>query len=132
MEINKIGIDISALTGASAAEEQRAGAVESIVTPDKENKKPLIIKDIVAINKDKSGEEEKDELGIEELKPIELPEIDMIVNKAYFAVDEKAQQVVIRIVNPDGELLKQIPPEEYLKLVERMKVSYQNLFHAEV
>lgn len=52
-------------------------------------------------------------------------------NKAFFAVDDN-KNVVIRIVNADGKVLKQVPPEDYLKMVERMEESAQKLFHKEV
>ncbi|MEO5355823.1 MAG: flagellar protein FlaG [Nitrospirae bacterium YQR-1] len=51
-------------------------------------------------------------------------------NKAVFAVDEN-QKVVIRIVDSDGNLLKQIPAEEYVKMVQQLEQNSQNLFHKE-
>ncbi|MCI4624443.1 MAG: flagellar protein FlaG [Candidatus Magnetoovum sp. WYHC-5] len=72
--------------------------------------------------KDDSSAEDKD---TQEGKEIELPQ------KAYFDVDEN-NNVVIKIVSNDGEVIKQIPPEDYIKMVEGMKESVKNLFHLEV
>lgn len=51
--------------------------------------------------------------------------------KAFFAVDDN-KNVVIRIVDAQGKVVKQIPPEEYLKSVQAMETSNQKLFHTEV
>ncbi|MBF0564625.1 MAG: flagellar protein FlaG [Nitrospirae bacterium] len=50
------------------------------------------------------------------------------VNKAYFAVDDK-HNVVIRIVDSQGKVVKQVPPEDYLKMVDSMKQADSHLFH---
>lgn len=50
--------------------------------------------------------------------------------KAFFAVDEN-KNVVIRVVDSEGNLIKQIPPEEFLKMVEILKQNREHLFHKE-
>ncbi|KJR42800.1 Flagellar protein FlaG protein [Candidatus Magnetoovum chiemensis] len=52
------------------------------------------------------------------------------VNRAFFDVDEN-RNVVIKIVDSNGELIKQIPPEEYIKMSETLDESFKNLFHLE-
>ncbi len=49
---------------------------------------------------------------------------------AYFAVDEH-NNVVIRIVDQDGKVVRQIPPEEYLRMKEALKESIKNLLNLE-
>lgn len=50
--------------------------------------------------------------------------------KAFFAVDEN-KNVVIRIKDAEGNVVKQIPPAEYLKMAETLSESSKNLFHLE-
>jgi uncharacterized FlaG/YvyC family protein len=50
--------------------------------------------------------------------------------KASFAVDEN-KNVVIRITDEKGNLIRQIPPEEYLKMAEALSESSKTLFHLE-
>lgn len=51
--------------------------------------------------------------------------------KAYFDVDENSN-VVIKIVGDDGEVIKQIPPEDYLEMMEGLKETVNSLFNLEV
>jgi uncharacterized FlaG/YvyC family protein len=51
--------------------------------------------------------------------------------KAFFAIDEN-KNVVIKVVDQEGNLVRQIPPEEYLKVVESMKMISKKLLHLEV
>lgn len=50
--------------------------------------------------------------------------------KAFFAVDEN-KNVVIRIKDAEGNVVKQIPPAEYLKMAEMLSESSKTLFHLE-
>lgn len=50
--------------------------------------------------------------------------------KAFFAVDEN-KNVVIRVMDDEGNVVQQIPPAEYLKMAETLSKSSQNLFHLE-
>lgn len=58
------------------------------------------------------------------LKPVNI-------HKAFFAVDEN-ENVVIRVVDSEGRIVKQFPPEEYLRAAEVLKGTVQNLLHLEV
>jgi uncharacterized FlaG/YvyC family protein len=51
--------------------------------------------------------------------------------KAFFAIDEN-KNVVIKVVDQEGNLVRQIPPEEYLKVAESMKMISKKLLHLEV
>ncbi len=52
-------------------------------------------------------------------------------NKAFFALDEN-DNVVIKVVDDKNELVKQIPPEDYLKVVNKLEENREHLFHKEV
>ncbi|KJU82201.1 Flagellar protein FlaG protein [Candidatus Magnetobacterium bavaricum] len=52
-------------------------------------------------------------------------------SKAYFEIDED-DKVIIKVVDSEGKLLKQIPPDEYKKSVHRLKEAYNKIFHKEV
>lgn len=79
--------------------------------------------DRVNISKDKGSDKKADKARDIQKQTEATP------SKAYFAVDDEAKQVVIRVVDAKGKLLEQIPPEEYLKMQEKMKVSSESLFH---
>jgi len=51
--------------------------------------------------------------------------------RAFFAIDENSR-VVIRIVDSEGKIVRQIPPEEFLKAVEALKENMQHLLDREV
>ncbi|MBF0316941.1 MAG: flagellar protein FlaG [Nitrospirae bacterium] len=54
--------------------------------------------------------------------------LDRNFTKAYFAVDDNSGSVVIRIVDHEGKLIRQIPPEDYLKMLEAMDKNIESLF----
>ncbi len=72
---------------------------------------------------EESKETSKVEMKMEEIKNTQT--------KAFFALDEN-ENVVIRIVDHEGTLLRQIPPEEYLKMVEQLRNFSKNIFSMEV
>lgn len=71
------------------------------------------------------------EVQAEELREALKVEIKNSQARAFFALDEN-ENVVIRIVDSEGKLLRQIPPEEYLKMVEHMRNYTKNIFSVEV
>ncbi|MCX8030424.1 MAG: flagellar protein FlaG [Thermodesulfovibrionales bacterium] len=71
------------------------------------------------------------EVQIEEAKEVKKIEIKQNITKAFFAVTED-ENVVIKIVDEEGNLIRQIPPEEYIKLLEFFKNYNKNLFSKEV
>ncbi|MBF0344893.1 MAG: hypothetical protein HQL06_11760 [Nitrospirae bacterium] len=52
-------------------------------------------------------------------------------NKAYFEIDDD-DKIVIKVVDAEGKLLKQIPPDDYKKSVRRLEEVYKKVFHKEV
>ncbi len=48
--------------------------------------------------------------------------------KAYFAVDDK-KNVVIKVEDSKGNVVRQIPPEDYIKMSETLRELTNNLFH---
>ncbi len=50
--------------------------------------------------------------------------------RAYFAVDEN-NNVVIRVVDDKGNVVRQIPPEEYIKMKEALRETIKNLLDLE-
>lgn len=54
-----------------------------------------------------------------------------IFYKAFFAIDEN-KNVIIKVVDSDGNLIRQIPPEEFLKVAESLKIITKKLLHLEV
>jgi|GEM_PF-4429530 len=59
-----------------------------------------------------------------------LTDLEMTSFKAFFAVDEN-KNVVIRIADSKGNVIKQIPPPEYLEMAKTLSEVDKNLFHLE-
>ena len=59
------------------------------------------------------------------------PEINVPHTRAVFAVDGD-KNVVVRIIDTDGKVLRQIPPEEYMATVARLRELSKSLFDTEV
>ncbi len=73
---------------------------------------------------------EKSSEGDINLKPpqsIEMP----FKTTAFFSVD-KDGNVVIKIVDSEGKVIRQIPPEEYIAMVRELKKAIKNLIDIEV
>ncbi|MBF0538934.1 MAG: flagellar protein FlaG [Nitrospirae bacterium] len=51
--------------------------------------------------------------------------------KAYFEIDDDGK-AVIKVVDSEGKVIKQMPPEDYKKAVRRLEEVYKKLFHKEV
>lgn len=51
--------------------------------------------------------------------------------KTIFALTDD-NEVVIRVLNEKGEVIKQIPPEEFLEMVRNLKEARENLFSKKV
>ncbi len=45
--------------------------------------------------------------------------------KAVFAIDEN-KHVVIQLVNEEGDVIRQIPPEDYLEMLENLKIDLKS------
>jgi uncharacterized FlaG/YvyC family protein len=51
--------------------------------------------------------------------------------KAVFALD-KDKNVVIRFLDKKGEVVRQVPPEEYINMLKKFRANVENLFSKEV
>jgi uncharacterized FlaG/YvyC family protein len=51
--------------------------------------------------------------------------------KAVFALD-KEKNVVIRVLDKKGEIVRQYPPEEYINMIKKLKENVESLFSKEV
>jgi uncharacterized FlaG/YvyC family protein len=51
--------------------------------------------------------------------------------KAVFALD-KEKNVVIRVLDKKGEIVRQYPPEEYINMIKKFRENIENLFSKEV
>ncbi|MBF0519497.1 MAG: flagellar protein FlaG [Nitrospirae bacterium] len=51
-------------------------------------------------------------------------------SKAVFAVDDN-KKVVIRILDSEGKVIKQIPAEDYVKMAQQLEHTAKSLFHKE-
>lgn len=57
-----------------------------------------------------------------------VPDIEPPVRtKAVFAVDEE-KKITIQIIDEDGKVVKQIPPEEYREMVRKLKEAVESLY----
>lgn len=67
----------------------------------------------------------------EEVEEVKKIEVKQNTTKAFFAVTED-ENVVIRIVDSEGKLIRQIPPEEFLKTAEFLQSNNKNILSVEV
>jgi uncharacterized FlaG/YvyC family protein len=63
-----------------------------------------------------------------QIKPIERELYDL---KPVFAVDED-KNIVIRFFDKKGEIVRQIPPEEYLNMIKKLNETVENLYSKKV
>ncbi|GIW46236.1 MAG: hypothetical protein KatS3mg078_0113 [Deltaproteobacteria bacterium] len=66
-----------------------------------------------------------------EEKNLKSPANNLFDFRAVFALNED-NEVVIKILDEKGELIRQIPPEEFLKMVKKLKEVTENLFSKKV
>ncbi len=64
-------------------------------------------------------------------KQVEMPKNSLFDLKAVFAID-RDKNVVIRFLDKKGEIVKQIPPEEYINMVKKFRESVENIFSKKV
>ncbi|KJU84328.1 Flagellar protein FlaG protein, partial [Candidatus Magnetobacterium bavaricum] len=69
----------------------------------------------------------EEEIKAKEKEKQKEKEYEKNFSKAYFAIDDK-DNVVIRIVDYEGKLIRQIPPEDYIKMLEAMDKNIESLF----
>ncbi|MEW6417009.1 MAG: flagellar protein FlaG [Nitrospirota bacterium] len=90
------------------------------------NKKPENVKRAVDAG---SPVEQKAEPVFVQSEAVKAPEAESY--KAFFAIDDN-KNVVIRIVDSEGNLVRQIPPEEFINMVEKMKEISEDLYSKRV
>lgn len=75
----------------------------------------------------------KNNQEVQAQETVEAPKVEIknTQSKAFFAVTEN-ESVVIRIVDSEGNLISQIPPEEFIKMAEFLRNHNKNLFSVEV
>jgi uncharacterized FlaG/YvyC family protein len=134
MGINGIGVSLQAAAslqvdrkpgdrkaGALAADTREAAASDVDTRDTKSGGGPT-----GAQNRGKGVSDNKAPEAIKAPEIIKSPGIEN--NKAYFAIDD-TKNVVIRIEDEKGNLVRQIPPEEYLKMKDKIKQNVEELFH---
>lgn len=83
--------------------------------------------DIVSVNGMQQAASDKEEKKQADARPAEPRNVEIYEYKAVFAVDDE-KNVVIRFVDKKGKVVQQVPPEEYLDMITRLKESTENLF----
>lgn len=73
----------------------------------------------------------RDEARPEVKEAPKAPQINAPQTKAVLAVDGD-KNVVVRIIDSDGKVLRQIPPEEYMATVARLRELAKSLLDLEV
>lgn len=72
--------------------------------------------------KDKQQNRDKQTLNVED---------GLFDLKAVFALD-KEKNVVIRVLDKKGEIVRQYPPEEYINMIKKFRENVESLFSKEV
>jgi uncharacterized FlaG/YvyC family protein len=85
------------------------------------------VQDIVLINQDLDRANRKQgDTQLPRQKNESFPS-EIYQYKAVFAVDDQ-KNVVIRFVDKKGKVVRQVPPEEYLDMISKLKESTEQLF----
>ena len=98
-------------------------------TPDSEGtlEKPQEVRPQQALGSSGPGKEEAQQRAAQ--RPVEAPNQGRDGTKLF--KDAATDRIVTQIVNKDMEVLKQIPPEDYLKVVTRVRELNGLLFDSE-
>ncbi|MBF0537103.1 MAG: flagellar protein FlaG [Nitrospirae bacterium] len=140
MEINGLGISTTPVAGwsqpANKAPENKDAATAAVqqgndqVTVSLSSVKPDDTKTPAVEDKTQvtaKSVEQKTEGGQVDKKAQEQ-QYEKNYTKAYFAIDDITHSVVIRVADYQGKVIRQIPPEDYLKMAETMKKTQESLF----
>ncbi len=120
--------------------ETRINSLQSVVAdpwvrPDQNSQETRSIKPVPRSDRADSGKidkEKKDKEGQSkgnEIVPTEIQEVTDEI-KSYlsdlnislnFKVDDKTNNLVVQVLDDNGELIRQLPPEDVLKLREKLK-----------
>ncbi len=105
-------------SGQQAAVETKGQGVQVRAAP--------VEKDVVSVSR-KQAASDNDEKKQD--KAVGTQDTEIYKYKAVFAVD-KDENVVIRFIDKKGKVVRQVPPEEYLDMISKLKESTSNLFSA--
>lgn len=83
--------------------------------------------DVVSLHRQNAASDREEKKQQEQQKAVETESAQIYKYKAVFAMD-KEDNVVIRFVDKDGEVVRQVPPEEYLDMISKLKDSTSHLF----
>jgi len=94
-----------------------------------ENQKEISKLDNLEFSKNAEKVEEKKQKLTEFVKPEDFNSaiksvneyVEMFNNKVYFTIDEKSRDIIHVYNNETGELIRQIPPEEMIELVDKLE-----------
>ncbi|HSW62086.1 MAG TPA: flagellar protein FlaG [Dissulfurispiraceae bacterium] len=89
-----------------------------------------VAEDVVSVNrKQPAASDEEEKRQQVQNKAAESLKAEIYKYKAFFAVDDD-KNVVIRFVDKKGKVVQQVPPEEYLDMMSKLRASTENLFSA--
>ena len=83
--------------------------------------------DVVSLHRQNAASDREEKKQQEQQQAVETESAQIYKYKAVFAMD-KEDNVVIRFVDKDGEVVRQVPPEEYLDMISKLKDSTSHLF----
>ncbi len=98
--------------------------IKDISTPQPVNQNMAEFREAKTIINEKGDEETKREVSVEEIENIvkELNKFIQIFNtKVAFEIDEETKKTILKIVDVEtNEIIRQIPPEELLRISRRI------------
>ncbi len=126
MEINRLGIELQGLAtpqkGSQTSVKPTAGNIEMQQAVG-ENASKNLINEGVKSEDFRSRNAEREKASSEQADTINSKP-----QKAHFAVVGD-DDVVIRIVDSDGNVVRQIPPDEYIRMMDTIESQSESLFH---
>lgn len=128
MKIESININIPAVKGQIESTANNSTDANSRTAGRSTNGKA---ESLSALNIDPSlgkGLKDKQQSKDKQLVSVKNELLDL---KAVFALD-KEKNVVIRVLDKKGKIVRQYPPEEYIKMVKKFRENIESLFSKEV
>ncbi|WP_295472561.1 flagellar protein FlaG [uncultured Pseudomonas sp.] len=107
-------------------------ASDAVAVDKVAEKKPLVA-EAVAPTKESKGSQQDENEQVKTAAAEIQKFLDSIQRKLEFSVDEGSGKVVVKVIASDsGEVVRQIPNEEVLKLADRLSDASSMLFSAKV
>jgi len=129
MNIESLKTSLMTLSTPSGLAEQGSGQQAAVKGQSVQNGSEQVPADVVTVSRRQSAADKEEQKKQQQSQTAEPKSTEIYKYKAVFAVDDE-KNVVIRFVDKKGEVVRQVPPEEYLDMIGKFRESTDHLFSA--